>query len=327
MRTSLITLILTISLAIHAQLLKSQINQDLAEICDSIQTVDDNTDPNYSQLKRSRSYDIRIEHDSLMVFKWEKDCYLKTDGGDECRTDSIWHQVAVSDIGDIHFECKIKGQNIYPYLEGRLEINSLRNYNLIQRTYADGTVRQTWYIPLTVINFQDTVHFQALADLLNTYIKTQNNYIEPNCGVEELDLYSKQRKVKAIENTNLKTPITINGNSDITSELQKVLLPYIKAQNIPKIYGDIIIGDNDSFYHFISEQNNMFNYLQTLDSIPRPYEVMKKTAYFEVTNEQRKYMEDVLAHQDWTSGWCKDKKVISYLTFHITNKDYSKDDR
>ena len=323
-RLSFIICLLLIS---HVNYLSGQINEQLAIICDSIKTINDSSDPNYSQLQRSRSYDIRIENDSLLVYKWENDCYTKMDGTLDCRVDSMWHQIALKDIGEITYDCQMKGQDIFPYLEGRLEINALRYYDLVKRTYRDGTIRQTYYIPLMVVNFQDTVHFEALAKLLNEYIKPESNYIEPNCVEEELGLYSQQRKVKAIENTNLKEGITLNGSKDIEGELKKVLLPYLKEQNIPKIYGDIIIGDDDSYYHFICEQNNVFNYLKTLDTIPRPYELMRKTAYFEVTDDQRKYIEDIMAQQEWTSGYCNGKKVVSYAIFHVANEDHIKEEK
>ena len=66
----------------------------------------------------------------------------------------------------------------------------------------------------------------------------------------------------------------------------------------------------------------MHNYLKTLDSIPRMYSIMKETAFFKITDEQKSHIDHILSKQQWTSGRCDGRKVAAYFNFHIVNDKF-----
>ncbi len=309
--------------ALNPVLLDAQINNALKTICDSIEVVKDNSDPNFSYLARSRSYDISIVDDTLIVKIFAVDSLLNSSDPRDSRPSLNVYFANINDIGEIKFVSEKHDSYGIEWIESYVEITALRHYPLIGRIYRNKRIAPTDAFTIRVINQNDTCHFRRLDSLLNDFISVSDNFIPPSCEAEEIGVDEKTRKkISAIAPEGLDKTVRLNDNEDISAELESVLIDYIKEQNIKKLYGYIVINQDSEFTYFDSWQNEMYNHLNTLDSIPAAYSVMRETGYFKITDKQKADVEKILKTLNWSAGECNDKRVTSFVHFHIDNPGF-----
>lgn len=301
----------------------SQLNEQLKIICDSIKTIDDNTDSNYSHLSRSREYQMTIMSDTLSIQVKSRDKLVGSNDPRDDRFSNDVYKMNIHDIGAINFISNSHDNYGYKWTEYLLEFISLRYYPLFNRKADSGTIIKDEAFTFQVINQSDTIFFKELVHLLNENIDVQNNYIEPNCETLEITLNGgAARKMEIIEFDNLELPILLNENQDLEKEIHRILIDYIVQENIKKVYGSIVINSNNQFEYFDSYQNQMYNHLNSLDTVPAGYRVMRETAYLKITDEQNDNLTKLLKNQSWQTGSCKGNLVNSYFSFLVENEKF-----
>ena len=300
----------------------SQINDSLQILCDSIRVVNDTSDANFKHLSRSRSYNMQMLKDTLTIEIEKIDSLIWSDDPRDHRASAVIYKMNVNDIGEMSYSSKSKELYGIKWTESYIEFSALRFYTLFKQIFDHTVTTETDMVKIPVISQRDTAHFKQIVHLLNNHIDIENNYIPPSCKSEDILLEGKNnKKITAIELNNLEKPIALNGSQDLEQEIHQILIGYIEQENIKKIFGIIYINKNDQLEHFHSEQNKMYNYLNTLDTIPSAFKVMRETAYFKITDEQKDHIKKVLEKQKWETGSCGKQKVNSYFDFYIENKN------
>jgi len=301
---------------------KAQINDQLQVICDSMAVEKDTTCYNCDSFAKDRKYKITIDEDTLTVLVDAVDQHRTSKDPRDRHVYVDIYKVNVHDLDRITFKYQLKKLYDLEWEESYVEIAALRDYPLIKHNYR-GSDLETAMFKIWVINQQDTVHFKQLASLLNTHLSLDSNTIPPSCEVEShtLNTSPPQRK-NLIENHNLEEAIQLDRSTDLNEELKKILLPYLVKENIMKVYGDLVINSNNEMMSFESFQNDMYNELQSMDSIPVGYRVMRETGYLKITNEQKLEIVEMLKNQNWTAGKCNGKSVDAYFDFIVENENY-----
>lgn len=303
-------------------ILKSQINEQLANLCDSISIIDETSGSDYPFISSS-NYKIQINTDTLVIeINQTLDMGPDEDSIDRGRS-KYTYKMNVNDIQKIEYSCEKKSSYGIEYFEANMVFSALRFYPLFRAYYKNGIVVKKDMFKVKVINYKDTVYFRQITELLQKHIDTENNYIDPSCIEEEIKLFDRPSiKMNVVPYGNLEEPITLNGQTDLSQEIYQVLIGYLKDENIKKIYGYLIIDDSDKFVSFENFQNQMYNHYNTLDSLSVGQQVLRDMSYHKITDEIKKKIEEILVNQNWKTGSCNNTKVNSYFYFLIENPDY-----
>jgi len=265
---------------------------------------------------------MQVLGDTFVVEVIEKDSVILS-GDSKCNIDTHLYKMDFGDISDIIFSTKQSEIYGYKSRESFIEFEALRFYRLFKHSINGRVVANTDIVKIPIVNHQDTTHFKQLVDLLKNHVDLENNYIAPSCEVEEVLLGMESgKRIKAIEVGSLEKRITLNGSENLEEELRHILINYLEQENIKKLFGTILINQQDQLQEFYNDQNEMYNYLKTLDSLPRLYMVLKETAFYKITDKQKSHIDEILSKQKWTSGQCKNQKVDSYFNFHIANAGF-----
>jgi len=301
---------------------KSQINDSLLLLCNSIEVLNDTSDISFKHVLRSRKYEIQMLNDSLCIEIIEIDESIWSTENQEIRVDTTNYRINKNDIAQIKFLTEEKELYDYKWTEAWIQITALRYYPLFDYKINNSKTFKTDEIKIRVVNLKKSIFFENIASLLRNNIDLESNYIDASCKLENVTISDNDLILNSIEENNLEVSMEINGNNDLEEEVSKILSDYLSVNNIKKIFGTIFIDDMNQFRHFYNEQNEMYNYLNTLDTIPAAYRVMRETAYFKITDEQVAEMSELFLKQDWKSGICDELKVNSHFDFHIENNEY-----
>lgn len=305
-------------------LVEAQINDSLKIICELIEVKNDSTCFNCDAFIKSRNYDIQLFEDTLII-KINSVDSLKWSNDPQDRHVSIdVYKLNINDIKHINYISSKKQLYDLNWVESYIEFSTLREYPLFKHKYK-GSIQKTDMIKLHLVNQNDTINFKKLYNFFVEHLDLESNYIPPSCNVENITLNTiVPQKINLIEQNNLEEPIRLNGTDNLDQELQRILMDYLVQENLMKLYGDIIINQNNEMIHFESYQNEMHNYLNTLDSIPASFSVLKETGFLKLTDKHKLQIENLLKDQDWKTGKCNKQLVNSYFDFYVENKDYKK---
>lgn len=309
--------------------LSAQINDSLKVFSELIQLESDTTCWNCKSFERSRSYDITIQQDTLSIRVASRDRPVSSNDTADCCGRLDFYKMSVKDIAEVKYDSIVHDQMGLRWTESYIKISALRQYPLFKHIYK-GVVLNDNAVKLRVVNQNNAKHFMRLSHFLNDNLDIDSNAIAPRCIFESIQIdTSLNQTIEMIKNSDLETPISLNGKVDLSQELEEILLGYLKEENIMKVYGHLIIDENHEMIYFSNYQNEMYNHLQNLDSIPIAYKVIQRSGFLRITNEQKSRIEELLKGQVWKTGRCYNKHVNSYLEFYIENPAYvkSKDDK
>lgn len=305
--------------------IEAQVSDSLKIIGDHMSVENNTTCHNCDVFSRSRKYDIRLNMDTLVINIVAVDSHRMSKDPRDRHESVDEYKMNVNDIEQIAYVSLSKELYDLEWIESYVEFTALRNYPLFKLRYK-GAIQETDMVKLRVIDQNDTIHFKRLTQYLNEQLNLDSNYQPPSCKIEKVTIPDgDQPTIDLIEFNNLEEAISLNENTNLSEEMDRILMDYLRQENIPKLYGDIIVSRNNEMMYFESYQNDMHNYLTSLDSIPLSYQVLEETGYLKITNLQMKQVTELLKKQEWKAGTCNQKSVNCRFDFYVENKDYERD--
>ncbi|MEM1321556.1 MAG: hypothetical protein AAGG75_14965 [Bacteroidota bacterium] len=272
---------------------------------------------------KSMKYEIMIREDTLLVNLNSTDTHTRSTPKSEVIKSTMKYKAPLEHIGKIHFineKTKLEPIGEFVY-NTKIEIEALRDKELFDIIYDNGTVRNTYHIPIRVYKLSDTLKFKNIVSLLNHHITPENNSIEADCNADQYHEWSGI-EINAVFQINLQTPIHMNGSRCQESALQQLISPYLAEQNIKSILGYIIIDEHNNIESIWTEQNNLYRTKQSNKESTVPFYAMKARNLGLMTDQQLNDILSILKSQKWEAGKCGQKGVKSYVDVAFKNKHF-----
>ena len=313
-------LLVVIFVVVNTQLY-SQINDKLKQLTEEVSIENYIWDTLTPHRSKTLDYSITIEADSLFVNLNSLDIFQNSTSNPDTLKSDMLYKAHVKDVGKIEFINEWRKPKYGdPFYDTFIEIESLRDKEIFDVLYDDGTKVKTWHIRIRVFNHSDSLKFKDISNLLNDHINPSSNTSVANCNVDQDHEWSGEA-VNAVDNKNLEVPIYMNGNVCQEKDVQQLVLSYLKEQNLKGILGYFIVNESNEIQTFWTEQNNFYHLKASGAKLPAGMSTLMDN--IGVMND--KQLNDILLilkAQKWGTGKCKDKNVTSYFDLAIKNESY-----
>ncbi|MEO1627918.1 MAG: hypothetical protein AAFV25_22405, partial [Bacteroidota bacterium] len=299
------------------------VNDSLKLLSDEVRVVNYVSEPSAPYRLINVQYRISVEEDHLAVDIRNMDIYLKDNAASDTTRSGMRYKASLADIGKITFVNELRTPRYGdPFYDTSIEVEAVGDEELFDMIYDDGTVRNTWHIPIRVYKHSDSLIFQQMANLLNRHILPDGNRRAATCKEDKRHEWSG-KLIEAIDNEHVEVPISLNGKACQEKDIHRLVLEYLKEQNLRGLLGYVVIDESNELQTIWTEQNN-FHHLQKAggDSTPGMRVMMAEIGT--MTDEQLGQIRSILSAQEWAAGKCNGEPVRSYVDIAIKNQAYKR---